>query len=104
MTVPLHPRKKVEIIVEAARAEAVLALVERLGATGYTVIPEVLGKGRHGARGGGDIINALAMRMIIVVAREDVAMAIVEEAQTLLARYTAIVTVSDVAVVRPDHF
>lgn len=104
MALTLHPRKRIEFVVEKAIAPALIALIERQGATGYTVIPHVTGKGRHGPRGASDVLSVYAMEMIIVVAGAEVANAIVEAAQPLLADFTAIVTVGDVGVVRGDHF
>lgn len=104
MALTLHPRKRIEFIVEKAIAPTIIELIEHHGASGYTIIPDVTGKGRHGRRGGADVLSVYAMEMIIAIVRDDAAAAIVEAAQALLADYTAIVTVSDVGVVRPDHF
>ena len=50
--VQLYRKKKIEIVVEAARARAVIEMIEDAGAKGYTVVPQVSGKGNRGIRDG----------------------------------------------------
>lgn len=99
-----HRRKKVEIVVERARAPAVLERIEALGAKGYTMIPDVIGKGRHGLRGSSEVLDVNRSVLIIAIAGEETAARIVEESQALLRNYTGVIWVSDVDVVRGDHF
>ena len=99
-----HPKKKVEIIVERPLLPAVLGLVDSLGATGYTVFPTQSGRGQSGAWKLGDISGASDRVMVLVITGEEVADRIITRAYELLESYTAIVLLSDVAVVRRDHF
>ena len=48
-----HKRKKIEIVVEAVKARDVLAWLARRGVKGYSLIPNVSGFGRQGARTAG---------------------------------------------------
>jgi nitrogen regulatory protein PII len=41
-------RKRIEIVVEAVRAEEVTDLLDRLGATGWTMLPVVRGAAARG--------------------------------------------------------
>ena len=100
----LHAKKKVEIIVEASLLEDALALIEKLGARGYTVLPARAGRGVDGAWETGNISGAFQMVMVVVIADATIAERIVEQAFTLLEQYTAIVYVSDVEVVRGEQF
>lgn len=100
----LHKKKKVEIIVEAAIAGRVVDMIEAAGGRGYTVIPQVSGKGNRGIRGEGHVVDVFRNVMIIVVASAEVASRIVEDAQPLLADYAGILYVSEVEVVRAGHF
>lgn len=99
-----HAAKKIEIVAEAVRMRLVLQALERLGATGYTVVPVIAGKGRHGVREAGDPSDVNRSVMIVVIARASVADAVMAAADDILQDHTAIICVSDVAVRRADHF
>lgn len=100
----LWPKKKVEIVVEAARARAIIEMVERAGATGYTVVPHVTGTGARGTRDDAHLSDVFRNVLILVVTSEEIAARIVEASQPILEHYAGIVMVSDVAVVRNEHF
>ncbi|ACI98663.1 P-II family nitrogen regulator [Rhodospirillum centenum] len=99
-----HRRKRVEIVVERARAPTILGRIRELGATGYTLIPDVSGQGHRGMMGGGEVFDTYRTVMILVIAHEDLARTLLAEIHALLENYTGIVYLSDVEVVRADHF
>jgi nitrogen regulatory protein PII len=100
----LYKKKKIEIIVDSSCAPQLLKICERIGAKGYSVIPNISGKGHRGVRGDSDIFDIFRNVMIVVIATEPVVMRIIEESQALLENYAGIVYVSDVEVVRDEHF
>lgn len=100
----LWRKKKIEIIVEAARARAIIEMIEKAGAKGYTVVPSVSGKGHRGVRDSADLSDVFHNVLIIVVAAEDIAARIVDASQSLLEHYAGIVVMSDVEVIRDEHF
>lgn len=100
----LHPKKRVEIVVEAARAPAVIEAIDEAGAKGYTVVPNVSGRGNKGVRDEAHLSDVFKNVLIIVVAAEAIAARVVERTQALLEDYAGIVVVSDVEVVRDEHF
>ena len=102
--VQLYRKKKIEIVVEAARARAVIEMIEDAGAKGYTVVPDVSGKGNRGVRDEAHLSDVFRNMLIIVIAAEEIASQIVEQSQALLENYAGIVVVSDVEVVRNEHF
>lgn len=102
--VQLHRKKKIEIVVEAARARAITEMIEDAGAKGYTVVPDVSGKGNRGLRDEAHLSDVFRNKLIIVIAAEEIAERIVEQSQALLENYAGIVMVSDVEVVRDEHF
>jgi nitrogen regulatory protein PII len=100
----MHPRKRIEIVVEAVRAEAVTALLDRLGATGWTVLPVLAGRGRQGIRRAGDPGGVDDNVVVLCIASAELAARIVEAQDELLGARPAIVTLSDCQVLRADHF
>lgn len=102
--VKLYRKKKVEIIVEAVRGRAVIEMIEAVGARGYSVVPNLTGRGNRGTRDEAHLTDVFRNILIIVVAAEEIAKQIVEQSQPLLENYAGIVVVSDVEVVRDQHF
>jgi PII-like signaling protein len=101
---PTHPKKKLEIIIEAPMLNRLLDLLDRLAVTGYTVLPAVAGRGRDGSWREGQLTEAGRMVMVICITSEERIPQVLEPVYRLLARQIGIVTVSDVMVVRKDHF
>lgn len=102
--VQLYRKKRIDIIVEAARARAILEMIEAAGAKGYTLLPEVSGKGNRGVRNDARLSDVFRNVMIIVIAAEEIARRIVEQSQPLLENYAGIVVLSDAEVMRDEHF
>lgn len=100
----LWRKKKIEIVVEAARVRAIIEMIDNAGARGYTVVPDVSGKGKRGVRDEAHLSDVFRNMLIIVIATEEIATRIVEASQSLLENYAGIVVVSDVEVVRDEHF
>ena len=100
----LHPRKRIEIVVEAVQAEAVTELLDRLGATGWTILPVQAGRGRQGLRQGGDPGGVFDNVLVLCIASEAVAARVIEARDELLGARPAIVSVSDCGVLRAEHF
>lgn len=98
------PKKKIEIVVEAARAPAIIEMLERIGAKGYTVVDNVSGKGNRGVREAGDLSDVFRNVLIIVIAAPQTALRIVEAARPILEHYAGIIVMSDVEVIRDEHF
>jgi len=99
-----HRRKKVEIVIEAVRAQDALDWIAGHGATGHTLIPHVTGAGRQGRQAGGDVTRLFENVLIIAITREDVARRMLEDSVQFFKNYTAIVYLSDVEVARGEHF
>lgn len=100
----LHARKRIEIVVEAVQAEAVTDLLDRLGATGWTIQPVLAGKGRQGLRRGGDPGGVFDNVLILCIASEAVANRVADARDELLGARPAIVAISDCSVLRGEHF
>jgi PII-like signaling protein len=100
----LHRKKRVELIVEASCVPRLVEMIEAAGAKGYTVLHEVSGKGNRGVRNDSHLTDVFRNMMIIVIAAEPIALQIISRSQRLLEDYAGIVTVSDVEVIRDEHF
>jgi PII-like signaling protein len=101
----LHRKKRLEIVLEAPGLRGLLALFDRLGVAGYTVVPALSGRGHHGPWDeSGQVTDAGRMVMVVCVidpARLDEVLPPVYEA---VERRIGILTVSDVEVVRGGRF
>ena len=100
-----YAKKRIEIIVEAPVQDRLTALLDRLQVTGYTVLPALGGRGRGGEWSREGMVGE-AGRMIVIVCilsaeRVDEVM---DPVFAMVARQAGIVSVSDVQVVRPEHF
>ena len=100
----MHNRKRIEIVVERVRAEDVTTLLDRLGATGWTVLPVLAGRGHQGVRLGGDLSGVLDNVVILCIASEAVTARVMEAREELLGARPAIVSITDCTVLRADHF
>jgi len=99
-----HARKRIEIVVEAVRAEQVTDLLDACGASGWTILPVVSGRGRTGMRRGGDLAGVFDNVLVLCIASAGVAEKVLAAREDLLGARPAIVSVSDCAVLRAEHF
>ena len=99
-----HIRKKIEIIVDAPLATPVTALIDQIGATGYTVFQSIGGRGAEGAWREDQLTGAQQKVLIMIIAAEDTASRLVERLSGELERYSCIIYVSVVEVVRAGKF
>ncbi|MGK7863443.1 P-II family nitrogen regulator [Falsiroseomonas sp. E2-1-a4] len=100
----MHNRKRIEIVVERVRAEEVTTLLDRLGATGWTILPVLSGRGHQGVRRGGDLSGVLDNVVILCIASDAVTARVMEAREDLLGARPAIVSITDCTVLRADHF
>jgi len=100
----MHARKRIEIVVEAVQAEAVTALLDRLGAPGWTMLPVISGRGRQGLRQSGGPSGVFDNVLILCIASAEVAAKVMAAEEELLGARPAIVTISDTEVLRAAHF
>ncbi|WP_052340967.1 DUF190 domain-containing protein [Salinarimonas rosea] len=100
-----YAKKRLDIIVEAPIMNRLLDLLDRLAVTGYTVVPALAGRGREGSwRRAGLVSDAGQMVLVICVLDESRVPDVLEPVYKLLSRQIGVVTVSDVSVIRREHF
>lgn len=99
------PKKRIEIMVETPLMSRVIAILDDLGVSGYTVMPAIAGRGKDGLwhRDGqvGRVGSVVQILCIIDETREN---DVLEPLFRLVSRQIGIVTVTDVRVVRSDQF
>ncbi len=98
-------KKRLEIIVEAPALDQLLDALDQVGATGYTVVPALAGRGREGRWSrAGQISDAGRMVMVICIVSPQIAEAALDAAYEVVARQIGIVSQTEVDVIRDDHF
>ena len=92
----LNAMKRLEIVCERECLPAIQMMLD-YHATGYTVVPGLSGFGHHGRRDG-DIIA------VVTVVTLDHVDPIIDQLMPLLDKYSGIVTIGDVNVLRGEYF
>jgi nitrogen regulatory protein PII len=101
----LHPMKEIRIIIEGEHLKFVRDLLDKVKATGYTVISNISGKGHHGFHEGHLMFNDTSSQvMIFTVVPEEKVEPILAGLSPLFNRHSGSMFVSDVAVSRRDRF
>lgn len=104
MSVQIHRRRKIEVIVEAPLARAVIEWLGEQGVRGYSMIPRVSGGGQRGERLTDDVTKVFENVLIIAIAPEALAQHILLGFHARFPNVTGIVYLSDVEVARAEHF
>ncbi|MBP0441180.1 P-II family nitrogen regulator [Tianweitania sediminis] len=97
-------RVKVEILLDAPLCDLVTRMVEEAGAGGYTILLALGGSGRNGRWREDRVTGADTKLLLLAVAADDIAEAIVRGLEPLLDSYRLIVMTTRVGVVRGDKF
>ena len=101
----LHLMKEIKIIIEGEHMAFVDDLLERAGATGYTVISNISGKGHHGFHEGHLMFNDTDSQILIfTVVPDEMVEPILAGLGPILDRHSGAMFVSDVAVSRRERF
>ncbi len=101
----LHPMKEIRVIVSGDNRPFVTDLLDRVQATGYTIIGNVSGKGHHGVREAHFMFSEQeSLVMIMTVVPEEKVEPILAGLRPLFDRYSGVMFVSDVTVSRDEYF
>jgi nitrogen regulatory protein PII len=87
--------KRIEIITDALVMGEVIRVLEREGVSGYTVVPNVTGKGERGAQSGDDLTDVFKNSMLITACDVERVASLVEAIRPMLARRGGVCLVSD---------
>ncbi|MFN3233316.1 MAG: DUF190 domain-containing protein [Alphaproteobacteria bacterium] len=99
-----HTRKKIEIIVDAPLVNRVTKQIDEIGATGYTVFRSIGGKGRDGSWREDQLTGTQQKVLIKIIVGEHRAGELLDRLGSQLERYSCIIYVSTVEVVRAGKF
>ncbi len=101
----LHPMKEVRVIVAGEHRPFVTELLDKVQASGYTIIGNISGKGHHGLREAHFMFSEQESQvMIMAVVPVDKVEPILAGLRPLFERHSGVMFVSDVAVSRQDYF
>ncbi|QPD06176.1 MAG: Transcriptional regulator [Candidatus Nitrospira kreftii] len=101
----LHPMKEIRVIVPGEQRAFVTDLLDRVHASGYTIIGNISGKGHHGVREAHFMFSEQeSLEMILTVVPEDKVEPILAGLRPIFERHSGFVYVADVAVSRQEYF
>lgn len=100
-----NPLKKLEVILEGEHQQFATDLLDLAGVTGYTIVNNLSGKGRHGFHEGHLMFNEEAVLIMIIVAvPEELVDPILEGFAPFFNKHTGVVFISDIQVTRLVKF
>lgn len=101
----LHPMKEIRVIVSGENRAYVTDVLDKVRASGYTIIGNVSGKGHHGVREAHFMFSEQeSLVMIMAVVPEEKVEPILAGLRPLFDRHSGVMFVSDVAVSRREYF
>jgi len=101
----LHPMKELRVIVAGEHRPFVTELLDKVHASGYTIIGNISGKGHHGLREAHFMFSEQESQvMIMAVVPADKVEPILAGLRPLFERHSGVMFVSDVAVSRQGYF
>jgi PII-like signaling protein len=105
MSVSIHPKKRLELIIERPAYRRASRILEEAGVTGYTAFSAMggLGGGIRWQRGT-DISASRDMVMIVSVMDEEIVERAIENLKNLVGMHIGILNIADVGVIRDDNF
>jgi nitrogen regulatory protein PII len=101
----LHSMKEIRVIVSGENRPFVTELLDKVEATGYTIIGNISGKGHHGVREAHFMFSEQeSLVMIMAVVPEEKVEPVLAGLRPLFDRYSGVMFVSDVTVSRREYF
>lgn len=100
-----YPKKRIDIMIEAPLMAKLLSVLDKNDVSGYSVLQAYAGKGKDGAwHRDGMVGRAGAVVQIFCIIDESRMDALLEAVFKVVSRQIGIVSISDVQVIRPEHF
>ncbi len=100
-----HLKKRIELIIEMPLLRRVTERFNAAGVSGYSVLPVIAGRGQSGTwSADGQVSDAGQMAAVICIVDEAKLDAVLDVVFAVVSKQIGLVTVADVAVVRPERF
>lgn len=99
----LQKMKKIEIMIESVKLDQVILIIDQAGASGYSIVSSVKGRGHRGQRAGGGLTDMFTNVMVMTVVEEPLAVKILERVKKLIQNYAGMAIVTDASVLWPDY-
>jgi nitrogen regulatory protein PII len=101
----LHPMKEIKIIVQGEHRAFVTELLDKIGASGYTIIGNISGKGHHGVHEAHFMFSEMESQiMVLTVVPAEKVEPLLAGLKPLFEKHSGVMFVLDVAVTRRDRF
>ncbi len=101
----LHQMKEIRVVVSGEHRAFVTELLDKIQASGYTIIGNISGKGHHGLHEAHFMFSEMESQvMIMAVVPADKVEPILAGLRPLFERHSGVMFVSDVAVSRRERF
>jgi nitrogen regulatory protein PII len=100
-----HPKKRIDLIIEMPLLRRITERFDKAGVSGYSVLPVIAGRGQSGTwSAGGQVSEVGQMAAIVCIVDPTKVDAVLGEVFAVVKKQIGFVTVSDVAVIRPERF
>ena len=96
-------RKRIEILTDTAQVKRVTAQIDKVGITGWTVLPVTSGSGREG-RWREERVMGTDKNLVVTIASEENANALADALAPILSSHGLLLTMWDVQVIRGERF
>ncbi len=96
-------RKRIEILADNALQRRVTEAIDRVGITGWTILPATRGKGRDGLWREERVMGTDKV-VILTIASQEKAMALAEAVAPILSSHGLLLTMWDIEVIRGERF
>jgi hypothetical protein len=100
-----HPKKRVEVIVEAPLLQRIMGRLDQANASGYSVMPIIAGRGHESSwTVDGQVSNVTQMVALICIVDASRVDDLLSSVFDAISHQIGFVTISDVFVIRPERF
>lgn len=101
----LHSMKEIRVIVSGEHRAFVAEVLDKVGASGYTIIGNVSGKGHHGVHESHFMFSEMeSLIMVMTVVPAEKVEPVLAGLRPLFDKHSGVMFVSDVAVSRRERF